>query len=588
MKKVLRVTVFLFAVLSLVSISYGAEYYMSPNGDDGGDGSIAAPWRTLHSSVNRLSPGDTLYLRGGRYFDQDQVVAEINVAGTAGKPITIRNYSGEIPVLSGTKVIDSGWQCDSGGVYKRVLTDDKFSQSDSFYPRIVIQNLKDQTGGNFLSDPPDPVSSRSEVNASGLWYCDHSTHTLYVYPKDLGAGFNANDYTFEIGDLPRCIIDVMPDATQYLIIEGLTFFGFTGETQDTGVIWEKGAISFPKGQGIRDYLIFKNLIFKNCWVGIKAGDIRHTTVTGCTFENCIDNGIIAGQVNAEAQDDFLVENCNFISFHAPWPAYTGPQQSDAAVKTHGMNGITIRGCEVEGVQANRACDEYSTGLWTDVDVLNALIEENLICDVKGGNGIFVERRCDNNTVQRNIVVRAGQGIRIGSKSQPADDWPENCKVYHNTVVDCEQAGLVLNAGVRPVIKNNIFVNNGYSQIMITDETLNDPRNAEGGIVIDHNDCWEQSPKNSGLYYRVGGWSSSDANANAEDVKSQNAVSGLDNELHVDPLFVDYQGMDFCLSLSSECIDGGCDLGEPYNGKMPDMGRYETSAALPAPTDLKIE
>lgn len=587
MKKVLRATVFLLAVLSFVPISYGAEYYMSPNGDDGRNGSITAPWRTLHNSINKLNPGDTLYLRGGRYSGQDQVMAEINVAGTADKPIAIRNYSGEIPVLSGTKVIDSGWQYGSGGVYKRVLTDDKFSQGDSFYPRIVIQNLKRQTGGNFLSDPPDPVSSRSEVNAPGLWYCDHSTHTLYVYPKDLGAGLNANDYTFEIGDLPRCIIDVMPDTTQYLIVEGLTFFGFTGNTQHTGVIWEKGAISFPKGKGIRDYLTFKNLMFKNCWVGIKAGDIRHATVTGCKFENCIDDGIIAGQVNADAQEDFLIENCNFINFHAPWPAYIGIQQSDAVVKTHGMNGIIIRGCVINGVQANRARDEYSTGLWTDVDVFNALIEENLIYNVEG-NGIFVERRCDNNTVRRNVVVRAGQGIRIGSKSQPADDWPENCKVYHNTVVDCEQAGLVLNAGVRPVIKNNIFVNNGYSQIMITDETLNDPRNAEGGIVIDYNDCWEQTPPNPGLYYRVGGWPGNDANANAADVKSQNAVSGLDNELHVDPLFVDHHGLDFRLSLSSECIDAGCDLGEPYNGKMPDMGRYETIPTAAAPTNLRIE
>jgi len=73
-----------------------------------------------------------------------------------------------------------------------------------------------------------------------------------------------------------------------------------------------------------------------------------------------------------------------------------------------------------------------------------------------------------------------------------------------------------------------------------------------------------------------------------DVKPQNAVSGLDNELHIDPLFVDHQGMDFRLSLSSECIDAGCDLGEPYNGKMPDMGRYETGPTLAAPTNLQIK
>ena len=577
-------------VYSLVPIGFGAESYVAPNGNDGDDGSKNNPWKTMQHSVNQLSPGDTLYLRGGRYSGEDQVVAEIYVAGTAGEPITIRNYSGETPVLSGTKVIDSGWQYDGNGVYKRVLTDDEFSQGDSFYPRIVVQNLKGQTGGNFLSDPPDPVSSRAEVNAPGLWYCDHSSHTLYVYPKDLGAGGDANDYTFEIGDLPFSItdIDVRVGTTNHLVIEGLTFFGFTGETQQTDAIWKKGAIFFPRrDKGIREYLTFKNLTFKNCWVGIRVADTRHTTVTECRFHRCIDLGIWAGAANGMLQENLLIEKCSFVSLHAPWPAYTSGEASDAALKALGTNGLIIRGCAIEGVRANRANDEYANGLWTDVDVSNAVIEENFISDVEGGKGIFVERRCDNNTVQRNLVVQARVGICIGTKQQPADDWPENCTVYHNTVVNCEQTGLCLHAAVTPVIANNIFVGNGKSQIMITSETLDDPRNANGGIFIDYNDCWEENSIPSGLYYNLRDWPGANANANDVQVKDQNAVSGLDNKLHIDPLFVGPHSMDFRLSLNSDCIDTGGDLGEPYEGERPDMGRYEFDIPPSAPTGFRI-
>jgi hypothetical protein len=78
----------------------GNAFFVSVRGSDGNPGSLAKPWRTVTFALTRLRPGDTLYVRGGTYFERPTV----SVSGTAADPITIQSYPGE------TAVIDSGPQ----------------------------------------------------------------------------------------------------------------------------------------------------------------------------------------------------------------------------------------------------------------------------------------------------------------------------------------------------------------------------------------------------------------------------------------------------------------------------------------------
>jgi hypothetical protein len=78
-----------------------AKFYVALDGSDAGAGSVTNPWRTIKDSVNRLGPGDTLYVRGGVYRERDILVS---VAGTAGSPITIRNYPNESVTIDGSPV----------------------------------------------------------------------------------------------------------------------------------------------------------------------------------------------------------------------------------------------------------------------------------------------------------------------------------------------------------------------------------------------------------------------------------------------------------------------------------------------------
>ncbi|CAM4303837.1 right-handed parallel beta-helix repeat-containing protein [Paenibacillus macerans] len=72
--------------------------YVSPNGSSGNPGTIASP-TTLAAAIAKVSPGGTIYLRGGTYNFSAPVTIERNNSGSAGQYKTIAPYGSEKPVL---------------------------------------------------------------------------------------------------------------------------------------------------------------------------------------------------------------------------------------------------------------------------------------------------------------------------------------------------------------------------------------------------------------------------------------------------------------------------------------------------------
>lgn len=66
-------------------------------GDDQHDGSRSQPWKTIQHAISQLSPGDTLYLKGGMYYEH----ITVKVRGSSSRPITIRSAPGELAVIDG-------------------------------------------------------------------------------------------------------------------------------------------------------------------------------------------------------------------------------------------------------------------------------------------------------------------------------------------------------------------------------------------------------------------------------------------------------------------------------------------------------
>jgi hypothetical protein len=80
----------------------GTNYYVDNTVSASGDGSFTAPFLTIQAGLNRLVPGDTLWLRGdaaGRVYSDNLFLP---IHGTAAQAITVKAYPTEKVVLTGT------------------------------------------------------------------------------------------------------------------------------------------------------------------------------------------------------------------------------------------------------------------------------------------------------------------------------------------------------------------------------------------------------------------------------------------------------------------------------------------------------
>lgn len=91
---------FLFVLLFASSFSFSQNYYVDgSSGNDNNSGtSLGQAWQTIQKAFDNATAGSTVYIRGGTY--NENVYA--NVSGTAGNPITFRNYQTEVVILDGT------------------------------------------------------------------------------------------------------------------------------------------------------------------------------------------------------------------------------------------------------------------------------------------------------------------------------------------------------------------------------------------------------------------------------------------------------------------------------------------------------
>mgnify|MGYP001558232023 FL=1 len=90
---------FLFAISG--AVAQGAEYHIAVGGNDtNNDGTKARPWETLSHAETRVRPGDTVFIHGGTYTNNQRPVIW-RKSGTAAAPIIIRNFPGEQPIFEG-------------------------------------------------------------------------------------------------------------------------------------------------------------------------------------------------------------------------------------------------------------------------------------------------------------------------------------------------------------------------------------------------------------------------------------------------------------------------------------------------------
>lgn len=88
------------------TINSSHTYYVSPSGDDDGDGTLKSPWKTIQKAADSLEAGETVFVREGVYEE----FITINRSGSAEEGyITFKAYPGETPIVDGENLtISSG------------------------------------------------------------------------------------------------------------------------------------------------------------------------------------------------------------------------------------------------------------------------------------------------------------------------------------------------------------------------------------------------------------------------------------------------------------------------------------------------
>ena len=70
--------------LSLATaVEAGRSYYVGPDGDDGNEGTIGRPFKTISKAAAIVEPGDRCYIRGGTYPE----TVHLTRSGKPGAPI---------------------------------------------------------------------------------------------------------------------------------------------------------------------------------------------------------------------------------------------------------------------------------------------------------------------------------------------------------------------------------------------------------------------------------------------------------------------------------------------------------------------
>lgn len=120
--------------------------HVRQDGDDGGDGSAAAPWRTLARAVATLAPADTLLVGDGTWAEAVTIAA----SGLPGAPVVVRaenRHAAFVDIAAYAAIIVTGHHVEIDGL--RIRNPDRHGIEGQRNHHMTVRNcLVEGCGGN--------------------------------------------------------------------------------------------------------------------------------------------------------------------------------------------------------------------------------------------------------------------------------------------------------------------------------------------------------------------------------------------------------------------------------------------------------
>ncbi len=505
----------------------------------GGDGSVAAPFRTIQEGVNRAVPGTQVLVADGIYRE----AVTFPSSGSAGNWIQVK-AEGSGAILDSSKSLPSEvWEQSKPHVwYTKVNWGIKYlgRNQQRFYQYDDLHGVMEGVGHN-------------NVSMSEGWYYDPTTSRLYVRIQQ-----DPIDYSWQ---LPQFNGAFSVDGRDWIWIEGfeMRFYGT-----------EFGC-------------------------GACLNNASHIVVRKNKIHN-LQNGVFVSWTGGEDRgNDTRIEYNEFYDpplNEWPWNAVKGTAMEATAIVLRGHIGTIVRENHIHnyfnGIYTSSSAALNNPGVAFDVDVYNNNIH-HIADDALEPEGTCVNHRFRNNTIDTMLVGVSFGPVTMGpvwvmrstfsNFTGRSIKWDKNSDgwvlIYHNTSWT-NKANLNLMEMISPVhnsvMKNNIFQGNGYA---IEEHQI-------GSTGHDWNyDNWNTTRGNYHFKWE---------NVDYTTIEKLCAKTGLECKGYEDlPGLSNPVGGDFTLLPTSPNIDRGIGIpgiNDQFSGSAPDVGAFESVVDSP-PTVLSI-
>lgn len=356
----------------------GNQFYVSPTGLATNNGSINSPWNlpTALAHPSAVKPGDTIWLRGGRYTHVTKFFSQLT--GTADKPILVRQYPGERATLDGLS-------------WDRVL---EVKGAHTWYMDFEVMSS---------------VNSRGGISATGLWVEAPNTRFINLVVHDVKGGYglwinalNAEVYGNVIyhsgygngcdGRGHNLYVQNLTDNTKYIrdnvMLQSYSFgiHGYGQDTQSGGVdnLWIEGNTLFNHGMAAgcakgdivigpnpgphpaQNPYLYKNMTYMTAGNGGRATDFKYD---GCNNPTINNNYFVADTaINLDCTNVNSVNGNTFYGNLSLMSASSYPSNTYATSRPTSGLQVFVRPNLYESGRANITIYNWSKAPTVQVDV----------------------------------------------------------------------------------------------------------------------------------------------------------------------------------------------------------------------------
>lgn len=254
------------AVLLASVMAHAATYYVSLSGKDSNPGTQSQPFRTFKRAISPLVPGDTLYIRGGLWTEQIDLLTP-NKSGTSGNYLKIAGYPGETVTIR--------YADPYAGSYGPIKS--RGTRGYLIFENLVLDgsNTTEKTNWQIREGNHNFILRNIEIKnfrATGLFIqanniqvinCSiHDQRTVGTY-RHYGIYFNGANGLIQgnkIYNNPGGGIHAYPGPISNLIIRGNTIYNNSTKPDTTvgGIlVWGSSSSSISNTQ------IYNNLVYRN-------------------------------------------------------------------------------------------------------------------------------------------------------------------------------------------------------------------------------------------------------------------------------------------------------------------------------------